>query len=636
MQPAILPAETGLAETGPAETGLAETGLAETGLAAALARINALEAELTESRETLQAIRKGDIDAIVVDDADGAPRVYTLETADRPYRHLIEQMQEGALTLGADGTVLYCNRRVGELLGLPQEQVLGQDLGRFIAPAAAAAFATLLAQAGEAGARAELTLRRTDGVEVPVAASLSALHDHEATLLCGVLSDLSLHHARLREADATNGRLRGEIDGREQAEAALRQAQKMQAIGQLSGGIAHDFNNMLQGFASGTELMRRRLEQNRPAEAMRYVEAVMKGIDRASALTHRLLAFSRRQALLTRPVDPRQVVAESALLMRQTVGPEITVRLDLGEDPRHMMCDRNQFEAALLNLAINARDAMMPAGGTLSLATARVSLAEADLVGFSGARPGEYIRVSVSDTGMGMSQEVMERAFEPFYTTKPTGQGTGLGLSQVYGFVAQSDGMLRVVSAPGEGATFHIHLPCATATAADGQMAEAQEATPLATPTLAAPPLAAPLLAAPPLAAPPLAATPPRALLVDDEPEVRAALAEALRDLGWQVDQAATGQQALDVLHAGPAPAIMVADIGLPGGMNGCQLAEAAREILPRLPILLITGYAGSALAPGATLPPGAELLHKPFTLGVLAGRVSKLTAVSVEYAIQP
>jgi PAS domain S-box-containing protein len=576
--------------------------------ATAPARIRALEAELAEARAALHAIGRGAVDAVVVPDAEGAARVYTLDSTDRPYRHLIERIQEGAVTLAHDGTLLFANRRVAELLGLPPEQVVGQDLAGFVALRDAPSWRRLLAQARRGGGRGELTLHRTDGVEVPVFASLSPLDgegddDGEGgPQLCGVLTDLTQHKLRLRAADEANARLRQAMAEREHAEEALRQAQKMQAIGQLTGGIAHDFNNMLQGFASGIELMRRRLVQDRPAEALRYLDAVLAGIDRAASLTQRLLAFSRRQTLLPRPVDSAGLLRDMSGLIGQTVGPEITVALKLDEAAPPMLCDRNQLESALLNLAINARDAMLPlGGGTLTLATETVQLGTAQIVGFGAARPGPFVRLTVADTGTGMTEDVLGRAFDPFFTTKPAGQGTGLGLSQVWGFVAQSGGVLRVVSAPGQGAIIHLHLPCDPDAAVPAPPPDAAPPTPEAAPRAA------------------------RALLVDDEPQVRAALAEALDELGWQVAQAGTGAEALERLRDHPAPDILVADIGLPGGMNGRQLAEAARALHPALPILLITGYAGAALGPDAPLPPGAQLLHKPFTLGVLAGRVQAL-----------
>ena len=553
-------------------------------------RLHTLQAELDEARAALHALRQGRTDPLPLPDP-----------VDRPYRHLIEQMQEGALTLAPDGTLHYANRRVAELLGLAPDHLPGHNLAAFVAPRDTAAWRRLLAQAGRTGGRGELTLLRTDGVEVPVFASLSPLAGAEGgKLLCGVLTDLTQHKLRLRAADEANTRLRELMAEREHAEEALRHAQKMQAIGQLTGGIAHDFNNMLQGFTSGIELMRRRLEQNRPAEALRYLDAVLHGIGRAASLTQRLLAFSRRQTLLPQPVDPCALLHEMSELLRQTVGPEIAVSLRLDPACQPMLCDRNQLESALLNLAINARDAMRPmGGGTLTLATETVELSTAQLLGFGAARPGRFVELTVADTGMGMTEDVLARAFDPFFTTKPAGQGTGLGLSQVWGFVAQSGGVLRCVSAPGQGAIFHLYLPCdpGLATSAPAPAAQADPPRPSAA----------------------------RALLVDDEPQVREALAEALADLGWHVQQAASGAEGLEKLRSGPAPDILVADIGLPGGMNGRQLAEVARALHSALPILLITGYAGTALGPGAPLPEGAQLLRKPFTLGVLTGRVQAL-----------
>jgi len=540
-------------------------------------------------------------------------------------------MQEGALTLTPNGTVLYANGRVGELLGLAPALVAGQDLARFVALHDAPIWRRLLAQARRTGGRAELTLNRTDGVQVPIFASLSVFSPPDGTqraegpLLCGVLTDLTQHKLRLRAADEANARLRELIAEREHAEEALRQAQKMQAIGQLTGGIAHDFNNMLQGFASGVELMRRRLAQDRPQEALRYLDGVLAGIDRAAALTQRLLAFSRRQTLLPQPVDSAALLRDMEPLLRQTVGPDIRVVLTPDATAPPMLCDRGQLEDALMILAINARDAMRDqGGGRLTLATETVRLGTAQLLGFGAARPGVFVRITVADTGEGMTEDVLARAFDPFFTTKPTGQGTGLGLSQVWGFLAQSGGVLRAVSAPGQGAIFHLHLPCDTAAEAAPPQAAPPPLNPIANPIAnpGANPVANPVAHA---MAPSEGHDTPRALLVDDEAPVREALAEALADLGWQVDQAASGAEGLERLRAGPPPDILVADIRLPGGMNGRQLAEAARALHPALPILLITGYAGSALGPGAPLPEGAQLLHKPFTLGVLAGRVQAL-----------
>ncbi len=252
--------------------------------------------------------------------------------------------------------------------------------------------------------------------------------------------------------------LNTEAHEREHAEAQLRQSHKMEAVGQLTGGIAHDFNNMLQAIGGSLELMHLRVEQGRAGEAIRYVEGARKTVERAAALTHRLLAFSRQQALRPRLVDPDALIAGMEELICRTVGPAITVELRMGDGVWTVLCDPNQLENVLLNLAINARDAM-PDGGRLTFATAYLRLGASDFTGHEGVRPGDYVEVTVTDTGTGMDEATQRRAFEPFFTTKPTGQGTGLGLSQVYGFVRQAEGIVRLDSTPGRGTTMRLYLP---------------------------------------------------------------------------------------------------------------------------------------------------------------------------------
>ena len=251
------------------------------------------------------------------------------------------------------------------------------------------------------------------------------------------------------------------------AEETLRQAQKMEAVGQLTGGIAHDFNNMLQGVAGGVDMARRRIAEGRAGEAGRYLDAARGAVGRAAGLTRRLLAFARRQRLEPKPVDPDGLVAGLADLVRRTVGPGIAVELRLRDGAGSVLCDAGELESALLNLCINARDAM-PEGGRLLIGTEDARLSAADVAGQEGVSPGDYVAVSVADTGAGMPPEVLERVFEPFFTTKPVGQGTGLGLSQVWGFARQSGGLVRIESAPGRGTTVRLLLPAHARAAAEG------------------------------------------------------------------------------------------------------------------------------------------------------------------------
>jgi PAS domain S-box-containing protein len=386
--------------------------------------------------------------------------------------------------------------------------------------------------------------------------------------------------------------LRTEAAERARAEETLRQAQKMEAMGQLTGGIAHDFNNMLQGVAGGLETARRRIAQGRADEAERYLDMAREAVGRAAGLTRRLLAFARRQRLDPKPVDPDGLVAGIADLIRRTVGPGVKVELDLRDSLWGVLCDANELESALLNLCINARDAM-PEGGRLTIGTADAELTAADIAGQEGASPGGHVVISVADTGEGMRPEVLERVFEPFFTTKPVGQGTGLGLSQVYGFVRQSGGLVRLESAPGQGTIVRLYLPRQEQAETAGHQAPA--------PALEQ------------------AGAGQTVLLVDDEDAVRGPAAERLRELGYQVLEAADGPATLRLLQGSPRLNLLVTDVGLPNGMNGRQVAEAARERVPGLLVLFITGYAGSAL------PAGVEVIGKPFELDVLVRRVQAM-----------
>ena len=388
------------------------------------------------------------------------------------------------------------------------------------------------------------------------------------------------------------------------AEALVRQAQKMEAVGQLTGGIAHDFNNMLQGMSSAVDLMLRRIDEGRTDDMRRYLDAMRRSVDRAASLTNRLLSFSRRQALDPRRTNLDELVSGAAALIRQTVGPSIVVELSLADGSWPVRCDPNQFENALLNLAINARDAMLPAGGTLRIDTEHVSLGSKDITGWPDCHAGEFVQVTVSDTGSGMPPDVIQHAFEPFFTTKPIGQGTGLGLSQVFGFVSQSNGMVRLESELGRGTQVHLFLPRHPEHDAEAQDEEpddgCREGDAVAGATI---------------------------LLVEDEVEVRRLASEALRELGCFVLEAANGGDALALLRRRSGSAsesidMLVADIGLPGGINGRQLADAVRELDPGMPVLLVTGYAGKALAGDTDLGSGIFLLGKPFTLNELASRV--------------
>ena len=387
-----------------------------------------------------------------------------------------------------------------------------------------------------------------------------------------------------------------------EAEEALRQSQKMEAVGHLTGGLAHDFNNLLAGISGSLELIGRRIAQGRVAEVDRYLAGARESAARAAALTHRLLAFSRRQTLAPKPTDVGLLVAGIEDLIRRTVGPEIEIDCVLGKDVWAVEVDPNQLENALLNLAINARDAM-PDGGRITIETANRAL---DGIGATvqGLSPGQYVALRVSDTGIGMAPEVIARAFDPFFTTKPIGLGTGLGLSMVYGFARQSGGQARIHSQVGQGTTISLYLPRYLGAA-----------KPVETAAAAAPDEAV------------NAAHGETVLVIDDEPLVRMLVVDALTELGYVAIEAPDGAEGLDVLRSKARVDLLVTDVGLPGGLNGRQVADAARELRPGLPVLFITGYADTAVLSHGHLDRRMYIITKPFGVDDVARRIRAILA---------
>nr|WP_282706122.1 response regulator [Pseudomonas syringae] len=383
------------------------------------------------------------------------------------------------------------------------------------------------------------------------------------------------------------------------AEEALIQSQKMEAVGQLTGGLAHDFNNLLMGVTGNMELLLSRIKQERFTELDRYINAALEGSRRAASLTHRLLAFSRRQTLAPKATDIDLLVAGMDELIRRTVGPAIDMQVNASRGLWATLVDPHQLENSLLNLCINAKDAM-PDGGKLLIQTGNRHLTAVTATKYQ-LPTGRYVELSVSDTGTGMSNDVMARAFDPFFTTKPIGMGTGLGLSMIYGFARQSGGGVYITSKVGEGSKVCILLP----------MHEGEAETVVFDDS--------------PLQVPASSTSDETILVVDDEPAVRLLIAELLEDLGYIVLQAERGADALTILQSKAAIDLLITDVGLPGGMNGRQVADAARDVRPDLKILFVTGYAENAALAHDTLEPGMHVLPKPFAIAELIGRVTEL-----------
>ncbi|QDZ08183.1 response regulator [Sphingomonas panacisoli] len=382
-----------------------------------------------------------------------------------------------------------------------------------------------------------------------------------------------------------------------ETEEALRQAQKMEAVGQLTGGLAHDFNNLLAGISGAFEMIRTRLAQGRTEDVERYLAAGQGATRRAASLTHRLLAFSRRQTLSPKPIVVNRLLGDFAELVRRTVGPNIEVETVAAGGLWSALVDANQLENALLNLCINARDAM-PAGGKITVETGNRWLDER-AARERGMEAGQYVTVCVSDTGEGIDKDILDRVFDPFFTTKPMGEGTGLGLSMVYGFARQSHGHVRIYSELGQGTMVCVYLP---------RHLGDDDAEDVAGPTTIA-----------------TATEGQVVLVIDDEPTVRMLVNDALVDRGYATIEAADGAAGLRVVESPARIDLLITDVGLPGGLNGRQVAEEARRLRPELKVMFITGYAENAVLNHGHIERGMEVLTKPFAIDDLTNRVARL-----------
>ena len=387
-----------------------------------------------------------------------------------------------------------------------------------------------------------------------------------------------------------------------EAEAQLRQSQKMEAVGQLTGGVAHDFNNILQGITGAMEMVRRRINSGKLEGIDRFLDGALQSAQRAAGITQRLLAFSRRQSLDSRPIDVNAHMTGMQELLGRTLGANIKLQTRLAADLWPAECDANQLESAILNLALNARDAMA-GDGELIIETRNVTLDASDTRKVADLAPGDYVAIYVTDSGEGMPAEVMERAFDPFFTTKPIGQGTGLGLSMIYGFAKQSQGHVALISAPGAGTTVELYLP----------RSKAEPSTPLAPPSV-------------PGATEAVDRKDETVLVVEDEPAIRLLLSDLLRELGYRAMIVEDGRQAIPILRSEARIDLLISDVGLPG-VNGRELAEIGRASRPDLPVLFMTGYAEHAATRGGFLAPGMDMIAKPFPLEAMAAKIRAVLA---------
>ncbi len=501
-----------------------------------------------------------------------------VEDRTRERDRIWENSRDLLLVVGPGGVVQAANPAWDVTLGHDADDLVGQHFTRFILPEdAEPSRAAMERTAAEGLPHFENRYRHRDGSFRWLSWTAARAGD---SLYC-VARDVTADKAREAELAA--------------AQEQLRQAQKMEAVGQLTGGIAHDFNNLLQVVIGNLEILQRNLPED-AARLRRAAGNAMSGARRAATLTARLLAFSRRQPLAPRPVDVNGLVAGMSDLLGRTLGETVRLETALSDGLWLAEADPNQLENAVLNLAVNSRDAM-PDGGRLFIEAANARLDSAYAARNADTKPGQYVVLSVSDTGVGMDKRTMERVFEPFFTTKEVGKGTGLGLSQVYGFVKQSGGHVAIYSELGEGTTVRIYLPRSLGDAAKGE--ESRESPE------------------------PAASRAETVLVVEDSAEVRAYSVEVLRELGYRVLEAADGPAALDLLGRPGAARVdlLFTDVILPGGMTGTALAERARALRPGLKVLFTTGYAQSAATRSGRVDPGVELITKPFAYADLAAR---------------
>jgi PAS domain S-box-containing protein len=531
-----------------------------------------------------QRVRDQDGEALSVADETALVNIGARETAEL-FRLLVNGVIDYAIyMLNADGKVATWNSGAARIKGYSADEVLGSHFSRFYTPEDAERGEPLraLSVARETG--------RFEGQGWRVRKDGSRFW---ASVIIDKVIDESGAHVGFAKVTRDITEQRNAQIALERTREALFQSQKMETIGQLSGGIAHDFNNMLAGILGALSMARTRLSNGEAGEAQRYIDLAGESAKRAAALTSRLLAFGRRQSLDLKSVDVNGTLASMDELLRRTIGEHVRLKFNVDAATAFARTDSNQLENAILNLVINARDAM-PDGGDLMIATDRISIQKDD----ADLPAGEYVRISVKDTGAGMTPDVAAKAFDPFFTTKPIGVGTGLGLSMVVGFVSQSGGRVEIETALNEGTLVRLFLPAAEAAEEEESAAAAPELSPQAGGKTV--------------------------LVVEDEALVRLLIVDVLGEQGYTVLEARDADEALPVLASKQPIDLLLTDVGLPG-LNGRQLAEVARQHRPDLRILFLTGYAEHAMRRSDFLGPGMDMMTKPFEVEELGAKIASI-----------
>ncbi|MDK4199216.1 ATP-binding protein [Pseudomonas sp. HR1] len=525
-----------------------------------------------------------------------------LKLADERFRAALLASEAGIFDWYIDEHSFYCDSALQQLFGLP-DVLTSEPVERFLDHVHVADRGIVRAALAECvhgkDFVVEFRLKRDAGRQWLLSKGKvfrdAAGNPSYVTGTCADITARKQAEKALSDLNETlEARVAAEVAERSRVEDTLHQAQKMEAVGQLTGGIAHDFNNLLTGVIGSLELMQRRRRSGDETNDERYITAAVTSAQRAAALTQRLLAFSRRQTLDLKPLEVNPLVASLEDLLHRTTREDITVTTHLAAGLALVRMDANQLESAVINLAINARDAM-PDGGTITITTAAVHLTPEEGAAMDLAE-GDYVTLTVADTGVGMTPEVLAKVFEPFYTTKPIGQGTGLGLSMVYGYMRQANGGVRILSQPGKGTQVQLYMPCLGGDL-DILPSEESRSAPLGVGEVV--------------------------LVVEDEAVVRSLMVEVLGELGYQTLEAGNAQEAMPFLENPQRIDLMISDVGLPG-MNGRQLADLAQANRPELKVLLATGYAEGSNVEGY-LAANMEIITKPFAIDALANKISEM-----------
>jgi len=511
-----------------------------------------------------------------------AANIIKLEETERRFHLLVEAVSDYAICmLDPEGNIVNWNQGAGRIKGYTRQEIIGQHFSRFYTeedqrsrvPEEAIATAIRTGKYEAEGWRV-----RKDGSKFWANVIVNAIYDSAGRLL-------------------GFAKITRDLTEKREAEARLRQAQKMEALGQLTGGVAHDFNNLLTVIRGNIDALQRRLPEGADDGVGRFINSALRGIERAAILTHRLLAFSRQQPLEPKFLSVNVLITGMSELLHRALGESIAIETVLAGSLWPIFADANQLESSLLNLAVNARDAM-PDNGKLTIEAANVYLDD-EYAATAEVSPGQYVGIFVSDTGTGMTPDIISKAFDPFFTTKEVGQGTGLGLSQVYGFVKQSGGHVRIYSEVGAGTTIKLYLPRYYHSESITKIRAAADPVPRAKGETI--------------------------LVVEDDSDVRSFTVQTLRELGYLVIDAPDGPSGVRLLEAHREIALLLTDVGLPGGMNGRQLADEAQRRRAGLKVLFTSGYARNAIIHHGRLDPGVELIVKPFTYASLAAHVRRV-----------